>query len=431
MRKEIIIGIVLIFLGIGIFVYYDYVSRPEGQAHELLVEGKLMFERGDNESINNSISVFTRIIAKYPHTKSALDSYYFIAQGYEKLGLNRLAYLKYIYILKTSKDLPFDLQRDIKTRIARLMIMKSWSEEGVNQLLGMLNYSTNRDMRSRIYTELGHSYLKNRNYKKARRMFDIALTENGTNEEAIIGKARSFKRMGYDNHAYDLYEYFLKYYGNFSHFSKDIRGAYLRQVYNSGYYNYRRGRYYQSISYFKRMLRYFPGARKGEHALYYIGECYYGLKQYESALSYYNRVLSNSYHPKDQDARIKKGYSYFMSKRYDLAAREFQRYIKDYPTGRHITSARKWKKMSSKEILYRIKNKNLPESENGLPDDEDETNGEGDEDDLFGSDDGNNGNGSNGDDDSSDSSDSGVVHSKVSSEAGGTNKASYENVAEL
>ena len=56
-----------------------------------------------------------------------------------------------------------------------------------------------------------------------------------------------------------------------------------------------------------------------------------------------------------------------MSKRFDLAAREFQKYLDYYPRGRFVTTAKKWKKMSTKEILYRIKNK--PEVE--LQDDDD------------------------------------------------------------
>lgn len=201
-------------------------------------------------------------------------------------------------------------------------------------------------------------------------MFEIALTENGTNEEAILGKARAYKRMGYDNKAYDLYENFLKYYGNFSHYADDTRYAYLKQVYNSGYRNYKRGRHYPSIAFFKRLLRFFPGAKKSEDALYWIGESYYSLQKYDSANKYFNRVLANSYHHRNQQARMKKGYVYFMAKRFDLAAREFQVYINDYPKGKYINTAKKWNKMSTREIMYRIKDGKIDDDNN--EDDEDE-----------------------------------------------------------
>lgn len=52
---------------------------------------------------------------------------------------------------------------------------------------------------------------------------------------------------------------------------------------------------------------------------------------------------------------IKIGYSFFMAKNYDLAAKEFQIYIDQYPSGRHIKRAKEWKEMSRKEMLYRYR----------------------------------------------------------------------------
>ncbi len=371
MRRELIIGILLLITGIGLFVYYDNSIRPEKEAREYLVEGQIAFERGTKESLNNSINILSKVIARYPATSSADEAYYYIGQSYEKLGLNRLAYLKYAYILKAGTDVSPELKNEINTRLARLTIMKRYTEEGINQLLGMLNISHDRDYRSRIYSELGHAYLKMGQYRKSKRMFEIALTENGTNEEAILGKARALKRIGYDNKAYDLYEYFLKYYGNFSHFTNDTRNAYLRQVYSSGYNSYRKERYYPAISFLKRLIRYFPGSRRSEDALYWIGESYYSLQKYEEAVRYFNRVLSNSYHHRNQQARMKKGYSYFMAKRFDLAAREFQIYMNDYPHGKYFKTAKKWNTMSTREIMYRIKDekKTMDEEESDLNED--------------------------------------------------------------
>jgi len=327
----------------------------------MLTEAKLIFERGSRESINNSINIFTRVIAKYPGTNSEIKAYYLIAQSYEKLGLNRLAYLKYIYILKNNKDLPVNFVKEIKTRLARLRVMRRHTEEGIHQLLGLLNVSSSSDFRSRVYTELGHTYLKVGKYRKSKRMFDIALSEKGDNEEAILGKARAYMNMGYSKYAFDLYEYFLKYYGNFSHYANDVRKSYLRQAYSKGYNSFRKGRYYEAISYFRRILRFFPYHNKSENSYYWIGESYLALKKYDSAIKYFNKVLSNSYLHKDQEAKMKKGYTYYVSGRFDLAAREFQRYIDSYPKGRYISNVKEWKKISTKEMLYRIRNKTIPE----------------------------------------------------------------------
>jgi TolA-binding protein len=360
-REGIIIGAVLIVLGIGIFAYYTTFVKHEREAVELLTEGKLVYERGSREAINDSINIFSKVVARYPGTKAETESYFYIAQCYEKMNLNRLAYLKYVYILKNNRDLDETMVREIKARIAGLKVMKRRSEEGIHQLLTLLNYSDNREFRSRVYTELGHTYLQMREYEKSKRMFDIALTENGDNEEAILGKARAYKRLGQNDLAYGTYEYFLKYYGNFSNYADDVRHAYVRQVYRTGHESYRSGNYSAGISYFKRILNNFPDSDYTENCLYWTGQCYFALHKYGTAISYYDRVLGQFDGRKGEDARIKKGYSYFLLRKFDLAAREFQIYINNYPHGRNIDTARKWKSMSTQEMLYRIQNKAVPE----------------------------------------------------------------------
>ena len=364
MKKEgIIIGAVLIVIGIGLFAYYNNFVRHEREARELLTEGKLVYERGSREAINDSINIFSRVIARYPGTKAETESYFYIAQCYEKMDLNRLAYLKYVYILKNNKDMDGELTGEIKTRIARLTVMKRHTEEGVHQLLSLLGQSDNREFRSRVYTELGHTYLQMKEYEKSKRMFDIALTENGDNEEAILGKARAYKRLDQNDMAFGTYEYFLKYYGSMSNYAEDVRNAYVRQVYRTGHENYRRGNYSAAISYFKRLLNNIPDNEYAENCLYWIGQSNFALHKYGTAINYYSRVLEQYDGCKAEDARIRKGHAYFMLKKFDLAAREFQIYINNYPRGRNIDTAKKWKGMSTQEMLYRIQSRVLPEIE--------------------------------------------------------------------
>ena len=371
MNYRTVIGVILFVLGVVLLLYYGYVIKPERNANELVREAKLTFERGDKNSINQAVNILTKAIAKYPKSRAAIDAYYYIGRCYEKQGLNRLAYLKYNYILKNSSNkLTKELKKDLLVRFAHLNILKQYSEEAVNQLFSLLNHSTNKEFRSRIYSELGHIFLKTGKYKKARRMFEIAITEKGNNEDAILGKARANKRMGYEKKAYDLYEYFLEYFGAVSQYTQDVRKSYREQAYGSGLRAFRKGRYYDAISFFNRVLRNFPNYKRSENSLYWIGESYYAMKKYDTAISYFNRTLTNSFYHKDHDAQIKKGYSYFMSKRFDLAAKEFQRYLQNYPNGKYAPIAREWKKMSAKELLYRIKSKKLPQTKDAPKDEE-------------------------------------------------------------
>lgn len=377
MKSKTILGILLITLGIGLIFYYEQYHRPEREAQELLAEGKMIFERGDEtgdkETINQAVNVFSKVIVKYPRTRSITESYFFIGKCYEKLKLYRLAYLKYAYLIKNNRStLAASLKKEIMMRLAHINILKRYSEEGIDQLYSLLNASFNKEFRSRVYTELGHTYLKLGQYNKSKRMFDISLSEYGSNEEAIIGKARAYKRMGYDNDAYNLYEYFIRYYGAISQYTDDVKRSYKQQAYASGLHAFRKGSYSAAISYFNRILRNFPYDKISENALYWIGESNFAMRKFNTAIAYFNRALTNSYYHKDQDAQIKKGYAYFLSKRFDLAAREFQTYLRNYPQGRHVSIAKEWKRMSSKELLYRIRGKELPKvkEEELSPDDE-------------------------------------------------------------
>jgi len=373
MKLKAVAGIILVFIGIGLFIINDYYIKPEREAKELMTEAKMIFERGDKNAINQSINIFTKIIAKYPESKVIPESYLFIAKCYEKLGLNRLAYLKYNYLLKNNmQNLSKRFKKEILMRLARLNILKKYSEEGVNQLYDLLNNTFNKEFRSRVYSELGHTYLKLKEYKKAERMFDIALNEFGSNEDAILGKARATKRMGQDNKAYNLYDHFLKYYGAVSQYSTDVRKSYKEQAYRSGLNAYRRGQHWNAISFFNRILKSFPYDKKVENSLYWIGESYFSLGKFSKAISFFNRVLKNSFYHKDQDAQIKKGYAFFSSKKFDLAAREFQKYLREYPKGKYASIAKEWKKMSTKEILHRIENQKTYRTDEDLSSEEEE-----------------------------------------------------------
>jgi len=360
MKKKFFLGILSITLGLGLYVYYDQFVKPEKEAQRLLTEAKIIFERGTEEAINKSISILSKAVAKYPETKAATEAYSFIGQGYEKLGLKRLAFLKYNYILKTNKNIPENIEHDLKANLAKLKIKKNQLNEGLDQLYSLLNTSNDKIFRSRIYGELGHTYLKIKKYKKAKEMFDIALNENATNEEAILGKARALKRMGYANKAYDLYDYFLKYYGDFSHFTKDIKNSYANQLYQSGYESTKKKNYYQAISFFKRFLNKFPNSWKKENSLYWLGECYYGLGKYDKAIRTFDQVFNNNLKHKDEDATIKKGLSFYKLKKYALAVKIFNNYLNKYPKGKHTNFATKWNQISENKIIDQVMEDQLP-----------------------------------------------------------------------
>lgn len=390
--KKIVAGAFLVGIGLLLVAYYDLSFKPESEAEKLYNEARLIKERAENEetfnqdvlntdsmpvgqsetfsrlenrtSINRAIELFTKVIAHYPDTSYAAKSLFHIADSYEKIGLFRLANLKYSYILKEkAHTLDQKTKQEILSRLAKLKIKKNYSEEGISQLYSLLENSTDSQFRSRIYSEIGYSYLKLGEVKRANNAFDLSLRENSENQEAILGKARSLQRLGKSGEAFQQYDYFLDHHGNFSQYTRDVQSAYLQKAYATALSLYRRGSYWEAIKYFNLVISKFPGSKYTENSKYWIGESYYKLGRYTSARKFYSQALSNSLYHKDQDARIKMGYAFFMEKKYDLAAREFQTYIDSYPSGKYINIARRWKESSARELTNQLQRQQQAEED--------------------------------------------------------------------
>jgi TolA-binding protein len=393
--KKVVAGAFMLVIGFALVAYYDLAYKPESEAQKLYTEALMIKERAENEetfnqevlvtdsrpegqsetysrlenktAINRAIELFTKVIAHYPETTYATKSLYEVADSYEKIGLFRLANLKYSYLIKEKQySMDGNTKRDVLTKLAKLKIKKNYSEEGLSQLYSLLVESDDPQFKSRIYSEIGYSHLKLNEVNKAEKAFDSSLRLNSQNQEAILGKARSLRRLGKNGEAFKEYDKFLADHGEFSQYTRDVKNAYLNQAYGTAISLYRKGSYWSAIDYFNLVLSKFPGSKYTENSYYWIGESYYNLGRYSSARKYYSSALNNGYHHKDQDARIKMGYTYFMEKKYDLAAREFQRYIESYPNGRFASIARRWKESSARELTNQLERQQQSAQEESL-----------------------------------------------------------------
>ncbi len=346
------IGLALIIAGAALVTVYGVIIKPERDARAIITESTLIMEKGDKDSITQGINTLRTVFVRYPNTDAVPQAYFLTAQAYEKLGLYRIAYIKYGYLLRKPLSDKTDerLRNEAAVKMNKIRILRNYSEEGIHNLYGMLGTAQNPDLRSKVYAELGQAYLRGGDVKRAKSSFDIALQENSSNEEALIGKARALKRNGLDNEAYVVYDYFLKYYGAVSPYTNDVRNAYMNELYDSGIRSFRAGSYYKAIEFFNKFVTIFGGSRLSENAYYWAGESYYSLRKFDTSVRYFDRVLTNGFYHKDEDARIKKGYAFFMSRRYDHAAAEFQKYLHDFPKGKYAHDAKRWKDMSTQNI---------------------------------------------------------------------------------
>lgn len=353
--RTIFAGALLIALGLVFLAYYAAVYTPERDAARLLREARLVHERGDTASLKSALDIATDLAARYPESKYLPDAMFLIADSYERNGLYRLAYLKYSYILKDPRTLRrSDLAAEVNARIGVLKIKRNYSEEGIAQLINLVSASTDSDFRSRVYTEIGYARLKFGKFDDAEKAFDLALREDSENEEAILGKSRALARQGRDSEALKGYDAFIEKKGDTSLYSKDVKRLYGDRIYQAGLRDVRSGRYRSARRHFNDFMRRYPSSRYVENACYWMGESYYASGIYATAIQWFNRTLSNRWRHKDEDAKIKLGYSYYMQKKFDLAAREFNEYLAKYPAGRYRDLARRWKQSSSREIINRI-----------------------------------------------------------------------------
>jgi len=101
------------------------------------------------------------------------------------------------------------------------------------------------------------------------------------------------------------------------------------------------GRYREAMMIFQDLLN--SGARNDltDNCQYWIGECYYGLKDYRSALSNFERVLTYPNSDKTDDAYYMMGNCYARLGKIRDAKVAFQRVVKDYPQSEYFTKAQR------------------------------------------------------------------------------------------
>lgn len=104
-----------------------------------------------------------------------------------------------------------------------------------------------------------------------------------------------------------------------------------RQAYHKAY-GLLKGSKYAGIKAFKSFIEKYPKSRHSENAHYWLGEAYYGTKNYKEAVKQFvvvlNKFKSGS---KASDAALKLGYSFYHLRDWELARRTFEDVVKFFP----------------------------------------------------------------------------------------------------
>jgi len=115
-----------------------------------------------------------------------------------------------------------------------------------------------------------------------------------------------------------------------------------RSLYDRAYNQYQQSNYQEAMSLFTRVLEARPEGDLSDNAQYWIGECYYGLKNYTRAIVEFEKVFTFKESNKDDDAQLKLGLCYLNLGQKDKARDEFQRLVDFYPDSEYRSTAVKY-----------------------------------------------------------------------------------------
>jgi len=113
----------------------------------------------------------------------------------------------------------------------------------------------------------------------------------------------------------------------------------LDRLYEQGLSAYYDRKYETAQALFERLLSDYPNSNLADNAQYWVGECEYGQKHYQTALDAFHKVFQFDKTEKDDDAQFMLGQSYYQLGNFDSALVEFNRLKIDYPNSEYIGRA--------------------------------------------------------------------------------------------
>lgn len=326
------IGAIVFTIGAGVFLIEREYLAGDKIARVRLEQGKLQLERFDEDGLRKGIDELTAVVANFPESVYAREARYHLAEAYERLGMRDVALGKY----KRLAEMPLgdELKSRVRFKIAKLQIMRNYSDEGMNQLVSLLNSTHDKALRSEIYLEIGKYYQRKGLTKDARRNYENALAENPENREARA--ALGLTDADYTN-SVALHGILDKHVA-----AQEVKQAEAGQKYDlaAGISAFTRGEYERAIGLLLPAAK--SGAPESEEALYYVGNAYLKQKDYRKAVHYLNQAVGNSYRGRDEASYIKKGEAYYLDNRLERAAHVFRFVRTHYPHGKYAQIAADW-----------------------------------------------------------------------------------------
>ena len=114
----------------------------------------------------------------------------------------------------------------------------------------------------------------------------------------------------------------------------------VQAIYNNALRLYEDERPREAVAELSRVLEAAPTSDLADNAEYWIGECYYKLEEFESALAAFQRVFNHEGANKYEDAQLKIGMTYRLMGRRTEAIAALRELINRYPNSERVGLAR-------------------------------------------------------------------------------------------
>ncbi|MBN1898754.1 MAG: tetratricopeptide repeat protein [Spirochaetes bacterium] len=352
--KKVVLILIIIALAILAFlgtIYYVYHSR----VRLLYLKSEEKFKIGTSDQIKQGIGDFRELAVRFPRSKYAPMALYQIGYGYELLynvskdeDKLHIAQNEYYNVYKSYPD-SLAAQKALY-QIAYISFVKGEYEDSQERLDYLLSRYIDTSLKSQIYNRKGYIYLALGEVEKALKFF--SQKENYNSDEALLGKAECYFRLGEYEKGIMVYEEFIKYRKT-SNLRQSGIEKFLDNTYRYAKILTGRRDYIRSTMLYQKIINLLPGNKLVENCLYWIGENFYDVKDYDRAIEYFNRVVDNPGTGKDDDALFKTGICYFELHKYEESLKYFRKILDYYAGSTYRKMARDWERQCLRELKYK------------------------------------------------------------------------------
>jgi TolA-binding protein len=113
-------------------------------------------------------------------------------------------------------------------------------------------------------------------------------------------------------------------------------------AYESARSKFEKHNYQAAVAEFSQLLADYPEHRMADNCQYWIGECYFGMKEYQKAVVEFQKVFTFSETDKHDDAQLMVGLSYVRSNQSELAQQAFSVFLDNYAGSEYTSVARRY-----------------------------------------------------------------------------------------